>query len=146
MKKRGFFIWACMVVSALLSTGCVKESGSLQNVVIISQQYRDAEVRNGDVLSLDYYCEFATDAEVVIKDVDNEEILQQDKFSLKRGDGSMDITLNVGRYEGRGIVYINYQNLREVNLLSEATRATTERFFVEILNSFSGSSLFAFSH
>ena len=65
MKKRGFFIWACMVVSALLSTGCMKESGSLQNVVIISQQYRDAEVRNGDVLSLDYYCEFATDAEVV---------------------------------------------------------------------------------
>ena len=105
----------------------------MQNVVIISQQYRDAEVRNGDVLSLDYYCEFATDAEVVIKDVDNEEILQQDKFSLKRGDGSMDITLNVGRYEGRGIVYINYQNLREVNLLSEVTRATTERFFVEIL-------------
>lgn len=133
MKNSSFFILLCMAISALSFTACSNENGALQNVVIISQQYRDAKMYNGDVILLDYYCEFATEAEVVIKDVNNEEILQREKFSLKRGDGIMEFALNVGRYAGRGIVYIHYGNLKEESLLSEAERAITERFFIEIL-------------
>ena len=101
--------------------------------MIISQQYREAEVRNGDIISLRYSCEFATSVEMVIKDIDNVDVLQHEKFDIKCGDGVLPITINVGRYSGRAIVYVNYENLQDKNLLTEVERSVTERFFVNIL-------------
>lgn len=133
MKKCRILIFACVVFAALSLSACSKEEHPLQNVVMISQQYQEAEVRNGDVISLDYCCEFATTAEVVIKDIDNVNVLQYETHELKCGDGVMPITINTGRYSGRAIIYINYNNLQENKLFTEVSRSVTERFFVTIL-------------
>jgi hypothetical protein len=101
--------------------------------VIISQRYNEADVRNGELLSLSYYSEFATKVEVVIKDGDNVNVLQHEVVDINRGDGVLSVKIDVGRYHGRAIVYISYPNLYEKKLFSEAKRDITERFFVNIL-------------
>lgn len=134
MKKLSYLaVLVGMVLPMLVLSGCSREEHPLQNLVIISQQYREAEVRNGDIISLRYSCEFATSVEMVIKDIDNVDVLQHEKFDIKCGDGVLPITINVGRYSGRAIVYVNYENLQDKNLLTEVERSVTERFFVNIL-------------
>ena len=134
MKKLSYFaVLVCMALPMFVLSSCSKGEHPLQNLVIISKQYHEAEVRNGDIISLRYSCEFATTVEVVIKDIDNVEVLQYEKYDVKCGDGVLPIAINVGRYAGRAIVYVNYENLQDKNLLTEVERSVTERFFVNIL-------------
>lgn len=133
MKSSRFLLFVCVVFSALSLTACSNDEGPLQNIVIISQRYNEADVRNGELLSLRYYSEFATKVEVVIKDGDNVNVLQHEVVDINRGDGVLSVKIDVGRYYGRAIVYISYPNLFEKKLFSEAKRDITERFFVNIL-------------
>lgn len=133
MKSSRFLLFVCVVFSALSLTACSNDEGPLQNIVIISQRYNEADVRNGELLSLSYYSEFATKVEVVIKDGDNVNVLQHEVVDINRGDGVLSVKIDVGRYHGRAIVYISYPNLFEKKLFSEAKRDITERFFVNIL-------------
>lgn len=133
MKSSRFLLFVCVVFSALSLTACSNDEGPLQNIVIISQRYNEADVRNGELLSLSYYSEFATKVEVVIKDGDNVNVLQHEVVDINRGDGVLSVKIDVGRYHGRAIVYISYPNLYEKKLFSEAKRDITERFFVNIL-------------
>lgn len=133
MKSSRFLLFACVLFSVLSLTACSNDEGPLQNIVIISQRYNEADVRNGELLSLSYYSEFATKVEVVIKDGDNVNVLQHEVVDINRGDGVLSVKIDVGRYHGRAIVYISYPNLFEKKLFSEAKRDITERFFVNIL-------------
>ena len=134
MKRVGcFIILVGMVLPMLMLSGCSKDEHPMQNLVIISQKYQEADVRNGDIILLNYYCEFATTVEVVIKDIDNVNVLQYEQHDVKCGDGVLPITINTGRYSGRAIVYLNYENLQESRLFTEVQRSVTERFFVNIL-------------
>lgn len=133
MKNHCFLLFACVLFSVLSLTACSNDEGPLQNIVIISQRYNEADVRNGELLSLSYYSEFATKVEVVIKDGDNVNVLQHEVVDINRGDGVLSVKIDVGRYYGRAIVYISYPNLYEKKLFSEAKRDITERFFVNIL-------------
>lgn len=133
MKNHCFLLFACVLFSVLSLVACSKDEHPMQNLVIISQKYQEADVRNGDVIALNYCCEFATTVEVVIKDIDNVNVLQYEQHDVKCGDGVLPITINTGRYSGRAIVYLNYENLQENRLFTEVQRSVTERFFVNIL-------------
>lgn len=133
MKNHCFLLFACVLFSVLSLVACSKDEHPMQNLVIISQKYQEADVRNGDIILLNYCCEFATTVEVVIKDIDNVNVLQYEQHDVKCGDGVLPITINTGRYSGRAIVYLNYENLQENRLFTEVQRSVTERFFVNIL-------------
>lgn len=133
MKNHCFLLFACVLFSVLSLVACSKDEHPMQNLVIISQKYHEADVRNGDIILLNYCCEFATTVEVVIKDIDNVNVLQYEQHDVKCGDGVLPITINTGRYSGRAIVYLNYENLQENRLFTEVQRSVTERFFVNIL-------------
>lgn len=133
MKNHCFLLFACVLFSVLSLVACSKDEHPMQNLVIISQKYQEADVRNGDIILLNYCCEFETTIEVVIKDIDNVNVLQYEQHDVKCGDGVLPITINTGRYSGRAIVYLNYENLQENRLFSEVQRSVTERFFVNIL-------------
>lgn len=133
MKKGCFLMLACVALGALSFVSCSNDEEPLQNLVIVSQKYHDAEVRNGDIIALDYYSEFGANVDIVIKDGDNKTVYQHETVAISRGDGVLSIKLDVGRNYGRAIVYLTYPNLLEHKLLSEAERAVTERFFINIL-------------
>ena len=134
MKRLGcFIILVSMVLPMMTLSGCSKNEHPLQNIVIVSQKYQEADVRNGDVIALNYCCEFDTTIEVVIKDVDNVNVLQHELYEVKCGDGEVPLTINTGRYSGRAIVYLSYDNLQESKLFTQVDRDVTERFFVNIL-------------
>lgn len=133
MKKGCFLMLACVALGALSFVSCSNDEEPLQNLVIVSQKYHDAEVRNGDIIALDYYSEFSANVDIVIKDGDNKTVYQHETVAISRGDGVLSIKLDVGRNYGRAIVYLTYPNLLEHKLLSEAERAVTERFFINIL-------------
>ena len=134
MKRLGcFIILVSMVLPMMTLSGCSKNEHPLQNIVIVSQKYQEADVRNGDVIALNYCCEFDTTIEVVIKDVDNVNVLQHELYEVKCGDDEVPLTINTGRYSGRAIVYLSYDNLYESKLFTQVDRYVTERFFVNIL-------------
>lgn len=133
MKKGCFLMLACVALGALSFVSCSNDEEPLQNLVIVSQKYHDAEVRNGDIIALDYYSEFGANVDIVIKDGDNKTVYQHETVAISRGDGVLSIKLDVGRNYGRAIVYLTYPNLLEHKLLSEAERTVTERFFINIL-------------
>lgn len=135
MKRFTTLFLTLMVCSTSLLTGCSTDEDSLQNIILVSSKHNYSQVHNGDVISLGYYCEFATTAEVVIKDDTNNKVLQHEKYELKVGDGVLDITLNVGNYVGRGRIYITYNSVAENTLISKTQRDTTTHIVVEFVRS-----------
>lgn len=135
MKKLGILLFASMLSSASLLTGCSSDEDFLQNIILVSSKHNYSQVHNGDVISLGYCCEFDTTAEVVIKGDNNNEVLQHDVYDLTVGDGVLDITLNVGNYVGRGRIYITYKSVAENTLLSNTQRAATTHIVVEFVRS-----------
>lgn len=133
MKRFATLFLTLMVCSTSLLTGCFSEEDSLQNIILVSSKHNYSQVHNGDVISLDYCCEFETTAEVVIKNDTSNEVLQHETHELKLGDGTLDITLNVGNYVGRGRIYITYNSVAENTLLSNTQRAATTHIVVEFV-------------
>lgn len=113
MRRLGIIAWMIVVLTTSLFVGCA-ENGELfrQNAVLISNDLNDAKLKNGDVITLNYYCEKATHATVSIVADDDRgyttNVLQYEKHLMKRGDGELNITLNVGDYVGKAIVGISY--------------------------------------
>ena len=118
MKRLGIIAWMIVALTTSLFVGCA-ENGELfrQNAVLISNDLNNAKLENGDVIALDYYCEKATHATVsIIADDDRgytTNVLQYEKHLMKRGDGELNITLNVGDYVGKATVGVSYLGIYE---------------------------------
>lgn len=118
MKRLGIIAWMIVVLTTSLFIGCT-ENGELfrQNAVLISNDLNDAKLKNGDVITLNYYCEKATHATVSIVADDDRgyttNVLQYEKYLMKRGDGELNITLNVGDYVGKATVGVSYLGIYE---------------------------------
>ena len=118
MKRLGIIAWMIVVLTTSLFIGCT-ENGELfrQNAVLISNDLNDAKLKNGDVITLNYYCERATHATVSIVADDDRgyttNVLQYEKYLMKRGDGELNITLNVGDYVGKATVGVSYLGIYE---------------------------------
>ena len=113
MKRFSIIVWAIMLFTSSLFSGCAK-NGELfrQNAILISESWNGAKLQNGDVIALDYYCEKATYVTVSIVADDKSgyttNVLKYEKHLMKRGEGMINITLNVGDYVGKAIVGVSY--------------------------------------
>ena len=141
MKRFGVIVWSMVLFAVSLFAGCA-ENGELfrQNVILISESWDGAKLQNGDVIALDYYCEKATYVTVSIVADDKSgyttNVLQYEKHLMKRGEGVINITLNVGDYVGKAIVGVSYLGIYANGFLLmdyiEEDRART--FNIEIVS------------
>ena len=60
MKRLGIKVLAIVVLASSLLVGCTDYSEHFrQNVILVSDSWNGAKLQNGDVITLDYYCEKA---------------------------------------------------------------------------------------
>ena len=146
MKRLSIIVWAIVLLTASLFAGCT-DNGEFfrQNAILISDKWNDAKLQNGDVITLDYYCEKATYATVsIVADDDSgysTNVLQYEKHLMKRGDGVIDITLNVGDYVGKAIVGISYLGIysNAFLLMDDIEEDRARTFNIEIVSKEDGS-------
>lgn len=122
MKRLGIIVWAIMVVASTLFVGCTEHSEHFrQNVILGTDSWNGTKLQNGDVITLDYYCEKATYATVTIVAKEDRsytsEVLQYEKHLMKQGEDMINITLNVGDYVGMATVGISYLGIYENGFL-----------------------------
>ena len=118
MRRFRNIVWAVVVLMVSLLAGCTDYAEHFrQNVVLGSSKWNGAKLKNGDVIALDYYCEKATYATVsiVVNDdsSDTSEVLQYEKYLMKKGEDVINITLNVGDYVGKATVGVSYLGIYE---------------------------------
>lgn len=141
MKRLSIIVWAIVLLTASLATGCT-DNGEFfrQNAVLIADKWNDAKLQDGDVITLDYYCEKATYVTVsIVADDDSgysTNVLQYEKHLMKRGDGAIDITLNVGDYVGKAIVGISYLGIysNAFLLMDDIEEGRARTFNIEIIS------------
>ena len=74
----------------------------------------NSELRNSDVVILDYECEFGEEVTISLIS-DNEEtdrVLCSETYNVKHGDNLLSFTINAGDYRGRAklcVEYVNYE-------------------------------------
>lgn len=118
MKRLGAKVLAIVALTSSLLVGCTDYSEHFrQNVILVSDSWNGAKLQNGDVITLDYYCEKATYATVSIVTSDDSsstsEVLQYEKHLMKKGEDVINITLNVGDYVGKATVGVSYLGIYE---------------------------------
>ena len=140
MKRLRIIAWALILLSSSLFVGCGEHSEDYkQNIIFISNRWHNAQLHNGDVISLQYYCEEATYAYVTISGVEANGYtslkLQETRYKMKRGDGTLNIQLDVGNYTGIAKVEIEYMSEYENIFLSkdDTEEDTTRWFNIEII-------------
>ena len=74
----------------------------------------NSELRNGDVVILDYECEFGEEVTMSLISDDNDEdrVLCSETYNVKHGDNLLSFTINAGDYRGRAklcVEYVNYE-------------------------------------
>ena len=142
MKGFGIIMWATALLSTSLFTGCGYGEHSedyKQNLIFISNRWNEAKLHNGDVIPLEYYCEEPTTALVRIVGADNgydfNTKLQSQNMKMKRGDGVLNIKLDVGDYLGMAKVSVTHLSEYEDIFLSldDTVINTTREFYIEIV-------------
>ena len=75
-------------------------------------------LRNGDIIIIDAYCEFETEATIAIYDTEDT-LLQRERLTLEKGYRQIEFTISVGEYRGEAVVVLTY--------LSNSSSETEER-------------------
>lgn len=70
----------------------------------------NSELRNGDVVILDYECEFGEEVTISLISDDNDEdrVLCSETYNVKHGDNLLSFTINAGDYRGRAKLCAEY--------------------------------------
>lgn len=135
MKQLGTIICGAMILASTLFSGCGEHSEDYkQNLIFISNRWNEAQLHNGDIIPLEYYCEEPTTALVTITGSDNgysfNTKLQSQNLKMKRGDGVLNIKLNVGDYVGRARVSIfHLSEYEDIFLSLDDTEVNISRDF-----------------
>lgn len=135
MKILRLILLVSILLSSSLFTGCGEHSEDYkQNIIFISNRWNNAKLRNGDVIPLEYYCEEWTYVYVYVSGVaDNGYTyinLQQTRYKMSRGDGTLKIKLDVGDYLGSARVEIEYlSEFEDIFLSTDDTEINNKRKF-----------------
>lgn len=122
-----------LLLSILIFVGCTEEDeDNLRCTIICPYQLKvdNHILHNGDDLKFEYLTEFNNTVEVVFARGDTDEILQCEKFKIKRGYGEAHIIVNVGDYQGPGYVRISYITKWKDKLFSDSSSWTTRSVMV----------------
>ena len=90
----------------------------------------NSELRNGDIVVLNYVCEFGEEVTISLKSDDNDEdrVLCSEMYNVEHGDNLLSFTINAGDYRGRAklcVEYVNYEG---------EEHSTPHRVFVSIVD------------
>lgn len=140
MKKLVYTLLAMIalgIASSCKDNGGESNIGPLQNTI---QFYSgcDMTVYNGESMGVMYWCDFATTAEIVITDSDNN-VLQELSFQLKEqppglcapGYYGYRWTIDVGDYLGKATFKMTYEDLKESGSPNRVSTTVSEMDIVE---------------
>jgi hypothetical protein len=134
MKRVGLLMMLAIVVLGITLTSCIKNDDDLLfTTIVISNRYKDATFHNGDTLLFEYSSDRNTSAKINIESRETGETLQQETIALKRGDGVMEVMLDVGDYVGSCRFNISYDEYVEDKFLSHSSRGVSKTFIIHIV-------------
>ena len=66
--------------------------------------------QNGDIVVLNYVCEFGEEVTISLKSDDNDEdrVLCSETYNVEHGDNLLSFTINAGDYRGRAKLCVEY--------------------------------------
>ena len=110
-------------LTALASTACEGGGGSLitcydpyipENYHRWKDSVANSELRNGDIVVLNYVCNFGEEVTISLISDDNDEdrVLCSETYNVEHGDNLLSFTINAGDYRGRAklcVEYVNYE-------------------------------------
>ena len=110
-------------LTALASTACEGGGGSLitcydpyipENYHRWKDSVANSELRNGDIVVLNYVCNFGEEVTISLISDDNDEdrVLCSEMYNVEHGDNLLSFTINAGDYRGRAklcVEYVNYE-------------------------------------
>ena len=126
-------------LTALASTACEGGGGPLISCYdpYIPENYHrwkdsiaNSELRNGDIVVLNYVCNFGEEVTISLISDDNDEdrVLCSEMYNVEHGDNLLSFTINAGDYRGRAklcVEYVNYEG---------EEHSTPHRVFVSIVD------------
>ena len=126
-------------LTALASTACEGGGGSLitcydpyipENYHRWKDSVANSELRNGDIVVLNYVCNFGEEVTISLISDDNDEdrVLCSEMYNVEHGDNLLSFTINAGDYRGRAklcVEYVNYEG---------EEHSTPHRVFVSIVD------------
>lgn len=120
----------CLFFVAALFAGCEENEDMMRCTITKPYQFRhnDSKICNGEILEFEYFTEFNTPFEIVITEQETQIILQRENHKLRRGEGKLQIVVDIGDYRGPGTVEVLFMSKKLDKLLSNSESWTRRRY------------------
>ena len=106
MKK---LIYSLVAMCCILSfVGCDKNREREANIIKLSYEDLTRKIFNGDDVTYNYQCQFATDVDFEIMVKNSSTVLHTETASITPGDGILTFNIETGGYEGQALLCITY--------------------------------------
>lgn len=94
---------------------CYDPAPPRENLHFWADGVANSQLRNGDIVVLDYDCMFGEEVKISLLSDDNEaerELCSQ-TYAVKQGDNQLSFTINAGDYRGRARLRVEYNKYNE---------------------------------
>lgn len=106
MKK---LIYSLVAMCCILSfVGCDKNREREANIIKLSYEDLTRKIFNGDDVTYNYQCQFATDVDFEIMVKNSSTVLHTETASITPGEGTLKFNIETGGYEGQALLCITY--------------------------------------
>ena len=106
MKK---LIYSLVAMCCILSfVGCDKNREREANIIKLSYEDLTRKIFNGDDVTYNYQCQFATDVKFEIMVKNSSTVLHKETTSITPGEGTLKFNIETGGYEGQALLCITY--------------------------------------
>ena len=106
MKK---LIYCLVAMCCILSfVGCDKNREREANIIKLSYEDLTRKIFNGDDVTYNYQCQFATDVKFEIMVKNSSTVLHKETTSITPGEGTLKFNIETGGYEGQALLCITY--------------------------------------
>ena len=96
---------ACCILSFI---GCDKNREREANIIKLSYEDLIRKIFNGDDVTYNYQCKFATDVKFEIMVKNSSTVLHTETASITPGEGTLKFNIETGGYEGQALLCITY--------------------------------------
>lgn len=106
MKK---LVYCLVAMCCILSfVGCDKNREREANIIKLSYEDLTRKIFNGDDVTYNYQCQFATDVDFEIMVKNSSTVLHTETASITPGEGTLKFNIETGGYEGQALLCITY--------------------------------------
>lgn len=93
---------------AIQFVGCDKNREREANIIKLSYEDLTRKIFNGDEVTYNYQCQFATDVDFEIMVKNSSTVLHKETASITPGEGILKFNIETGGYEGQALLCITY--------------------------------------